>query len=272
MLLAKYLGTLLLLAGLCVLLNSAAAATTSFPATLGSDPGLKRHAEAQTWNPENMFEHINGEAELLKRYGAVSLTFVSYENDKGDYFSVDIIDMSTPINAYGLYRLYTGCDGSEYQFSGILISADEFAAQALWGPYYLRFNIDVAENRGAADELVQDFLKTFVENNPDNSSLPAVLAALQAKARKPCELHYHPEHVDYDLESGPGFTWIGPDDQTYFAVTTNSPGEAELQATALKENGVSALLISGRNLIWQQGSGSERLDFLSEIAQAMQEE
>ena len=267
-----YLGVLLLFTGLGAFLNSAAAATTPLPETLGPDPGLKRLAEAQTWNPENMFEHINGEAELLKRYGVVSLTFVSYENDQGDYFSADIIDMSTPINAYGLYRLYTGCDGSEFQFSGSLISADEFAAHAVWGPYYLRFNIDVAENSGAGDELVRDFLETFTDNKPATSSLPATLASLQEKARKPCEVHYHPEHVDYDVESGPGYTWIGPDDQTYFAVTANSPSEAELQAETLKGNGVSTLLVSGRDLIWRQGSGPELLEYLSDIAQAMKQE
>ena len=87
--------------------------SAALPDSLGSDPVLARSAEIQTWKPKHMFEHVNGEAELLIRYGAVSLTFVSYEHESGDYLSVDLLDLGEPINAYGLYRLYTGCDGEE---------------------------------------------------------------------------------------------------------------------------------------------------------------
>jgi len=107
--------TILLFAALSFPITSYAADILNFPDTLGSDPALTRAGVVQSWDPDNMFEHVNGEAELLKRFGAASLTFVSYENDNGDYFSIDVLDMREPINAYGLYRLYTGCDDTEYK-------------------------------------------------------------------------------------------------------------------------------------------------------------
>lgn len=260
---------LLIVAVLLVRLPSAVGETPHLPLAIGADPGLEQIEEVRSWGPEDMFEHVNGEAELLKRYGVVNLSFISYENDQGDYFSVDIIDLFKPINAYGLYRLYTGCDGFEYRFSEALINADEFAAHAAVGPYYLRFNIDVSESAGSPKDLINDFLKTFSSNRAKQPVLPAALASLQEKARKSCEVHYHPEHIDYDLESGPGYSWVGPDNHTYFAALLTSRNEAELYASTLQARGIKSLLVSGNSVIWRQGGGSGQIDYLTEIAQAM---
>ncbi|MGI9535665.1 MAG: DUF6599 family protein, partial [Desulfocapsaceae bacterium] len=207
---------LLLFAALSFHLTAYAADTFNFPDSIGSDSALTRMDDVRTWDPDNMYEHVNGEAELLKRYGAIGLAFVSYENNKGDYLSIDVLDMQKPINAYGLYRLYAGCDGSEHSFSEATVLADEYAPHALFGRYFFRFNVDIGEDTAGGEELVDDFLKQFISSASDQPPLPLPLAILQQKALQPCEVNYHPEHVDYDLESGPGYTWVGPDQQSYF--------------------------------------------------------
>lgn len=244
----------------------------NFPNSIGADPALTRVDEVRTWDPDNMYEHVNGEAELLKRYGATGLTFVSYENDKGDYFSIDVLDMGKPINAYGLYRLYAGCDGTEYSFLEATVLADEYAPHALLGRYFFRFNVDISDDTGAGKELVDDFLKTFISSVSEQPPLPPTLELLTQKALQPCEVNYHPEHVDYDLESGPGFTWIGPDEQTYFITILRSPNEAELHADSLKNGGIKTLRVRDNAVIWQKVDGQRATAYMEEILKEVIEE
>src|SRR5210317_127843 len=99
---------LLLVTALSIPFAALAENIPNLPKSIGSAPALTRVEDVRTWESENMYEHVNGEAELLKRYGATSLTFAAYENEAEDYFAIDILDMQEPINAYGLYRLYAG--------------------------------------------------------------------------------------------------------------------------------------------------------------------
>ena len=257
--------TILLFAALTFPITSYAADILNFPDTLGSDPALTRAGVVQSWDPENMFEHVNGEAELLKRFGAASLTFVSYENDNGDYFSIDVLDMREPINAYGLYRLYTGCDDTEYKLSEATVLPDEYAPQALRGRYYFRFNVDITGDTDRGEKLVEDFLKKVISGVPKQPALPAVLEKLQQKALQPCEVNYHPEHVDYDLESGPGYTWIGPDQQSYFLTFLPSVNEAELHAESLKNRGLTTALLLENAVIWQKNDENRATAYMEEI-------
>ena len=262
----KIFRAVLLFAVLLAPAASPAIDTSSLPESLGSDPALTRIDDVQSWDPDTMYEHVNGEAELLKRYGAISLSFVAYENDSGDYFSVDLLDLGKPINAYGLYRLYGGCDAAEYSVSEALVLADDYAPHALYGPYFLRFNVDVSDQTDG-EKLVDDFLKQFIGSAPDQPPLPPTLAALQEQALHPCEVNYHPEQVDYDLESGPGYAWIGPDKQHYFMAVLASLDEAQGQAGSLKSKGVKTLLIEENTVIWQKNDGNGSTAYMEQTAQ-----
>jgi len=263
---------ILLFAALSLPITAYAGDILNFPDTVGAAPALTRVDDVQTWDPDNMFEHVNGEAELLKRYGATSLTFVSYENENGDYFSIDVLDMRKPINAYGLYRLYAGCDGTEYGFLEASVLSDEYAPHALFGPYFFRFNVDISDDTGEGKGFVDDFLKKFIGNSPEQPPLPPALEILKQKALQPCEVNYHPEHVDYDVESGPGYTWIGPDQQTYLIAILASPEEAEFHAGSLKNRGLKTLLVVDNAVIWPKVDGKMTTAYMEEILKEVVEE
>lgn len=256
---------LLLVTALSIPFAALAENIPNLPESIGSAPALTRVEDVRTWDPENMYEHVNGEAELLKRYGATSLAFAAYENEAGDYFAIDILDMQEPINAYGLYRLYAGCDGTEYSFLEATVLADEYAPHALLGPYFFRFNVDISGDSGGGKELVDDFLKIFISSLSDKPSLPSTLEILKQKALQPCEVNYHPEHVDYDLESGPGYTWTGPDGQTYSLAVLRSPGEAKRQADLLNSRGLQTILVRNNAIIWQKADEKRPTAYLEEI-------
>ena len=215
----------------------------------------------QTWTPDNMYEHVNGEAELLIRYGALGLGFAAYENEAGNYVSVDILDLGEPINAYGLYRLYAGCDGEELQMSGADVLIDDYTQYGFYGRYFLRINLDISDNI-TGQTLVEDFLVHFTDQVSEPSPLPPVLTILQQSAHKPCDVNYHPEHIDYDLESGPGYSWVGTDGESYAAIILDSEESAARQSNILTQKGLTNLVLYKNSVLWNKAGTGESTDYM----------
>ncbi len=225
----------------------------------------------QTWTPDNMYEHVNGEAELLIRYGARGLGFAAYENETGDYLSVDILDLGEPINAYGLYRLYAGCDGEELAIHGTSVLADDYTQYGFYGQYFLRINLDTSDDVNSR-ALVEDFLIHFTGQIPEPSPLPRTLAVLQQNAGKPCEVNYHPEQIDYDLETGPGYSWVGKNGESYAAIVLDSDESAAQQSEALMQKGIATLVLYRNGVLWNKAYTGEPTDYMKQTIKQLVEQ
>lgn len=215
-----------------------------------------------------MYEQVNGEAELLKRYGALSLAYVAYEHEGGAYLSSEILDMGAPVNAFGLYRLYAGCDGDVNSLSGATVLSGDFTSYAILGQHFMRIDVEVNDDEGRKS-LVDEFLLAISRELPVTAPLPVALERLKKLARKPCEVGYHPEHVDYDLETGPGYTWVGPDGGTYFVRILPSLAEAEGYAAALTIRGAQAVLAWTNVVTWAKTPTVQTPDYLKEVAKTL---
>lgn len=261
----QILFVLLLLGAFHLPVSAAQSEIFALPGSIGKSPVLTMAGPLKTWTPENMYEHINGEAELLKRYGAVSLTYVTYENENGWYLSADILDMGATVNAFGLYRLYAGCDGEEYTFNEATVLAGEYTFYGIQGRYFMRIDFEAGEGTKKGKKLVNDFLLRLQRGMPSPEPLPPAVVRLEKIARKPCEVGYHPEHVDYDLESGPGFSWIGENGGTYFIRLLASPEDTELYTTDLRIKGVKTVLSNGKGVAWSKLHKEETSDYLRKV-------
>ena len=60
------------------------------------------------YTPDNLYEYINGEAELYNDYGFAEMITAYYtQSDGGDAaIAVDIYDMGAPLSAFGIYSSY----------------------------------------------------------------------------------------------------------------------------------------------------------------------
>jgi len=72
----------------------------------GISKGWKRTSPIQFFTEENLYEHIDGAAESFFAYQFQLCGATTYEPEQGgeDFITVDIYDMKTPLNAYGMYR------------------------------------------------------------------------------------------------------------------------------------------------------------------------
>jgi hypothetical protein len=245
-----------------------AQAASVLPETFGTTLRMDRAGEIRKWPPETMYEHVNGEAELLKRYGAVGLSYALYEGAGEATLSVDLIDLGASLNAFGLLALYTGCDGSLEEISGTWVSMGTFTSYARRGPYFIRVDVDAAD--GAS--LTREFLRALSGALPAPEPLPRVLGVLQQAARSPCDVGYHPEDVDYDLEAGPGYIWAAPEGQACFMRVLPSPGGAEDLVSALAGKNVKGVVASGRTVAWSREPNSKTSIYLKETLGKVAEE
>lgn len=226
---------------------------------------MVRVEEPKTWTSDTMYEHVNGEAELLKRYGAVELVYAFYENQGDGYLSVDILDMGAPENAFGLYSLYAGCDGDEYKVSGATVLAGDFTSYAIFGRYFMRIDFEARGSKEGGRSLVSSFLSEFADALPAPEQLPPIVKHLKKLAGRPCETGFHPEHVDYDLETGPGYIWVGPKGENYVLQTLSSPDDAMVHKTTLLKKGVPTVLVLESVVVWTKAGTEEARSYLDKV-------
>jgi hypothetical protein len=70
--------------------------------------GWRWDFEPEIYTPDNLFDYIDGEAELYNDYNFVEMATGSYakKDDETISFSVDIYDMGSPLDAFGIYSSY----------------------------------------------------------------------------------------------------------------------------------------------------------------------
>jgi len=239
-----------------------------FPPVIGRDPSFFMKEPPRIFSAEGMFEHVNGEAELLKRYGAIGLSYALYETQSGDSVSIDLIDMVTPENAYGLYRLYAGCDeGSvELEISGGRVLKGDFTVYAQMGSGFFRIN---TMTEGRDWETSRVFIGELFARMPSASTSPAALAVLKDFARSPCDVSYNPDDVDYDLEAGPGYKWVADNDLAYFLRSFTDRKDALSFGASLREKSVKCVIVDGDNVAWTSEVDAPCQNYLEKFLSAL---
>lgn len=84
------------------------------------------------YQPENLYEYINGSAELYLSYDFKRLITVSFINLDEETVVIDIYDMENPLNAFGVYSVYRS---PESQIENI-------GTEAIVSDYHIRFYKD----------------------------------------------------------------------------------------------------------------------------------
>mgnify|MGYP001821666694 FL=1 len=114
-------------------------------------------------------------------------------------------------------------------------------------------------------ELVDEFLSVLSKALPPPEPFPAILEHLKQMARTPCEVNYHPEHMDYDLESGPGYMWVGPEGETFHMSLLTSQDEADGYADTLRSKDLPMVFTEKNVVIWQKEGREQSRSYIEEV-------
>lgn len=76
--------------------------------------GWRQTGSPQVYNSKNLFDRINGQAELFFKYGFQKSVFALYQNksDSKDQIEVDLYDMGNILQAFGIFSRFRGGDRS----------------------------------------------------------------------------------------------------------------------------------------------------------------
>ncbi len=123
------------------ILNQSASAEQSLPKVMtGLTPAdWELYEQVKRFKPVDLYEQINGAAELYLAYGVKELTFASYisRKDTNFYLDLSVFDMGNPTNAFGIFSVERFSSGPTIE-----LGRDAYQSEAnffIWhGQYYLK--------------------------------------------------------------------------------------------------------------------------------------
>lgn len=142
--------------------------------------GWTKKGKPDLYTPDNLFEYINGAAEVFLSYDFVKLATLTYENNKESSFTVDVYQHSSDRNGFGIYSqekpqkgnfLDIGTQG--YYEQGVL--------NFLKGSFYVKMSgYDLGDN----DEKVLTFAaKELAKALQGSIDFPAVVKCFPEKGK-----------------------------------------------------------------------------------------
>jgi hypothetical protein len=146
-----------------------------------------RKAESEIYTRDNLHQYINGGAELYISFRFEALLSLPYVRDDGTEVRLDIFDMGSAANAYGIF-----CHSREAvdNFVGPEVDS-EYAAGLLhfWKGRYYASALGYPET-ASSRALIRELAQGIVEQIGDASGPPAVVALLPEADLVPYSIRY----------------------------------------------------------------------------------
>ena len=136
--------------------------------------GYKQTSEVRVYSPDNLWEYINGAADQFLDYEFQLLR--SCDLAKGDLsVSIDIYDMGTDLNAFGIYVNERPTNRERLKFGVEATVSPPYQALLLKGSLYVK--VDVLEGK-IDDENGKQLLKALSDALKGSKEYPAEMQKL----------------------------------------------------------------------------------------------
>ncbi len=194
-------------------------------------PGWVRGSEVRFFNPDDLFEYINGAAENYLIYGFEEVVTTEYKHpQKPSEAVVEVYRMKDPRNAFGIYASELNPDseflkvGSEGYVGG--------TALHFWsGPYYSKITV-FQESEDLKQEMKSFAQRLSEKIGEPGKSLPEI-DALPAKDRIPHSVRYLPKDILGQTYLTQGFEARYRKGGDEFKIIVASPGDSEAAKEAM---------------------------------------
>ncbi|HLD30228.1 MAG TPA: DUF6599 family protein [bacterium] len=154
----------------------------SRPFTFPEVKGWKQSGEIQTFSPENLYEYINGAADLYLAYDFEELKVAEYQNEEKAAVTVEVYRQRAPYEAFGIYS-QERLPAAEVLAIGAQGYTEGDYLNFFTGPYYVKISLYQAGPDGR--EVLTSFAKKVAEKLGEKGQLPSILKSLpvEGKAR-----------------------------------------------------------------------------------------
>ena len=142
---------------------------TAFPDEITGWPPAE---EARLYNSENLFDLVNGQADAFFVYGFEQTAVRTYTNADGNRLDVQIWQLATPADAYGLFTL--GRSGSPADL-GNEGDTEPGRRLSFWQNHY---TVHVSARQNVDDALLWNFAQAVVDTLPQGGEQPPLIDRL----------------------------------------------------------------------------------------------
>jgi len=172
-------------------MNLSATIQEKFSATQLPEQFMDYHVtDRLNYTDKNLFDYIDGGAELYLSYGLVSMTGCKYNGDSLPQVTVEIYEMTDSKNAYGVYT--QSRDKEELNYGQGSQSFPDFIL--FWkGPYFVIVNTQ--EVTPESQKAIQYLAKLVDEAIPETGNIPAVVNLLPKEDLAPAGFLYFHHYI-----------------------------------------------------------------------------
>ena len=128
--------------------------------------------------PENLFEYINGSADLYLAYGFQALATIGFLDEQDVSVLLDIYDMGTPLNAFGIYSNYRNPE-STFEPLGTEATVSDYHIRFYQGQYVVDLNTSDASE--AALDFMRKLAREISSRIDAPKEAPQILSLLPPK-------------------------------------------------------------------------------------------
>ncbi|MHB8910832.1 MAG: DUF6599 family protein [Syntrophales bacterium] len=143
--------------------------------------GWKQAGEIQIYSRANLYDYINGAADLYLKYDFQELKVADYQNDQKASVTIEVYRHKTPVQAFGIYS-QERLGNANYLEVGAQGYSEKGVLNFLTGDYYVKMSgVDL----GPEDQAVLlAFAKKLVNNLGAAGSLPSILSSFPREGEK----------------------------------------------------------------------------------------
>lgn len=138
--------------------------------------GWARDGETQLFEGEDLYEYINGGAEIYHEYGFRRVVVQDYESTGGKSISLEIFEMETPAAAFGMFTFKRSGQGQRLELGGG--GELESYYMSFWKGRYLATLTGFDDSRATVDGLTKIGRALEAKLPAGGEGEPALVAAL----------------------------------------------------------------------------------------------
>jgi hypothetical protein len=177
--------------------------------------GLAKHGALSFYEPENLYQYMDGGADIFVLYGMRTLLHMDLRVKDVDV-TLDVFDMGSADAAFGMYAAERSPD---YRFTSI--GAEGYESPGILNFLQDRYYIKLAGFGDGADAVLTTFARALSGKIGSSRALPALLSKLPTDNRKPHSEQYMPNDPLGHPFLGPAYvvTYAAGDQETKLFVT-----------------------------------------------------